>query len=272
MLSLTREMHSVLNEARQAYTAIVTKDGPHVTPELYALAGDAIWFAVAATTLKARVLPSTERASALVRAGGRTVLLSGTVRTYDIRSPRDVGRAISDPTVARAVSGFLLRNAGDLAAFARDTVAGRLGRGIPPRRVLVRLTPTRAALLDGTRVLASSGDWPGTVAAGDEESLRGSRDAVVGWLGPDGPVALPARRDDEHAYVPAAAAALAGLPREAPACVVEDDYGRPGPAAKSGTLERGTGRLAGDGRATIDVAKVTSWDGVETSTRPSAAR
>lgn len=268
MLSLTPEMHSVLNEGRQAYTAIVTKDGPHVTPELYAIAGETLWFAVAATTLKARVLPQTPRAGALVRAGNRTVLLSGPVRTYDVRSPRDVGHAITDPAVAKAVTGFLLRNAGDLAAFARDTVAGRLGRRLPPRRVLVRLAPTRAALLDGTRVVASAGDWPGNAAEQAEEALRGTRDAVVGWLGPDGPVALPARCDDEHAYVPAAAAALAGLPREAPACVVEDDYGRPGPAAKSGTLQRGTGRLTGDGRATIDVAKVTSWDGVATATRP----
>lgn len=267
MLSLTPEMRSVLNEGRQAYVAVVTKDGPHVTPELYAVARDTVWFAVAATTLKVRVLPDNPRIGALVRTGGRAVLLSGDARTYDVRSPADVGRAVTDPDVARALSGFLLRNAGDLAAFARDAVTLRLGRRLPPRRVLVRLRPTRAALLDGTAVVASVGDWPGTLPDPAEETLRGSRDAAVGWLGPDGPVALPARWDEECAYVPAAAAALAGLPAEAPACVVLDDYGSPGPAAKSGTLYRGTGRLA-EGRATIEVAKVTTWDGVETATHP----
>ena len=267
MLSLTSEMRSVLNEGRQAHLAVVSKDGPHVTPELYALAGDALWFAVAATTLKLRVLPDNPRVGAIVRVGGRSVLLSGQARTYDVRSPRDVGRAITDPDVARAVSGFLLRNAGDLAAFARDTLSGRLGRRVPPRRVLIRLTPTRAALLDGTAVMGSVGDWPGTVPEPTRESLRGDRDAVVGWLGPDGPVALPARWDETCAYVPAAAAALAGLPEEAPACVVVDDYNEPGPAAKSGRLLRGTGKLADDGTATIEVAKITSWDGVATATR-----
>jgi hypothetical protein len=122
-------------------------------------------------------------------------------------------------------------------------------------------------LFDGTALVSRVGDWPGSVTAGGmPETLRGSRDAAVGWLGPDGPVALPARLDDGCAYVPAAAAALAGLPAEAPACVVTDDYGRPGPAAKSGTLLRGTGRLDADGRASIDVAKTTEWDGIKATT------
>ncbi len=148
MLSLTPEMQSVLNEGRQAHVAVVSKDGPHVTPELYAATRNDIWFLVAATTLKARVIPKNDRISALVRAGGRAVLLSGTPATYDVRSPNDIGRAVTDAEVAKALSGFLLRNAGDLAAFAKDTLTGRLGRKLPPRRVLIRLRPTRAALLD----------------------------------------------------------------------------------------------------------------------------
>jgi hypothetical protein len=266
MLSLTPEMRSVLNEGRQAHVAVVTKNGPHVTPELYALARDTIWFAVASTTLKLRVLPDNPRVGALVRVGGRSVLLSGDARSYDVRSPADLARAVGDADVARAMGGYLLRNAGDLAAFARDAVVGRLGRKLPPRRVLVRLRPSRAALLDGTFVASSIGDWRGHLPEEREHNLRGDRDAVVGWLAPDGPVALPARWDGERAHVPAAAAALAALPAEAPACVVLDDYNRPGPAAKSGTLYRGTGRLGLDGTATIDAATVTSWDGVATAT------
>jgi hypothetical protein len=266
MLSLTPEMQSVLTEGRQAHVAVVSKDGPHVTPELYAATRRDIWFLVAATTLKARVIDGNARIGGLVRAGSRAVLLSGPPATYDVRNAADIGRAVTDPEVAKALTGFLLRNAGDLAAFARDTHAGRLGRGIPPRRVLIRLRPTRAALLDGVDVVATLGDWPGTPGTASGP-LDGTRDAVVGWLGPDGPVALPARLDEESrcAAVPVAAAALAGLPEEAPACVVTDDYGRPGPAAKSGTLLRGTGRLR-DGTATIEVAKTTSWDGIQTTT------
>jgi hypothetical protein len=264
MLSLTRDMKAVLDEGRQAYVAVVSKDGPHVTPELYAHTGRDLWFAVAATTLKARVLPDNDRVGALVRAGGRSVLVSGTATTYDVRSPADVARAIGDTAVAKALTGFVTRNAADLAAFARDALTGRIGKGVPPRRILIRLRPTRAALLDGTNVVARDGDWPGTVPDTTRPALPGGSDAVVGWLGPDGPVALPARLDGDTAYVPTAAAALAALPGEAPACFVTDDYGAPGPAAKTGTLLRGTGVLR-DGVATIEVEKTVTWDGVTTS-------
>jgi hypothetical protein len=268
MLSLPRDIRSVLDEGRQAYVAVTAKDGPHVTPELYAATARDVWFLVAATTLKARVVAHDDRIAALVRTGSRAVLVSGPAATYDVRSPADIGRAVTDADVAKALTGFLLRNAGDLAAFARDAVTGRIGRRLPPRRVLIRLRPTRAALLDGTAVTRSLGDWPGGVPVSATGSLDGSRDAAVGWQGPDGPVALPARWDSAagRATVPPAAAALAGLPREAPACVVVDDYGRPGPTAKTGTLLRGTGRLDDDGTATIEVERTTSWDGVETST------
>jgi hypothetical protein len=180
-----------------------------------------------------------------------------------------VARAVTDPAVAKALTGFLLRNARDLAAFATDTLSGRLGRRPPPRRVLIRLRPTRAALLDGPAVTAAEGDWPGH--AGEPRTTSpGDRDAVLGWLGPDGPVALPARATNGVAYVAPAAAALAALPAEAPACLVTDDYGRPGPAAKSGTLWRGTGELDPDGRVSLTVERTTTWDGVETTTTRNA--
>jgi hypothetical protein len=271
---LSPAMRGVLAEGRQAYVAVDAKDGPHVTPELYAAAGDDLWFLVAATTLKARVVPANDRIAALVRTPGRAVVLSGPARTYDVRSPADVGRAVTDANVAKALTGFLLRNAGDLAAFGRDALSGRLGRRLPPRRILIRLTPTRAALLDGARLVTATGDWPGPARTGEAGPLAGAADAVVGWSGPDGPLALPARTDGSTdgstATVPVALAALAALPDEAPACLVTDAYNDLGPAAKTGTLLRGSGRLAPDGTATIDVERTTTWDGVVTTTAPRA--
>jgi hypothetical protein len=241
MPPLPREARSILGEGRQVYVAITSADGPHVTPELYAVAGDDLWFAVAATTLKARVLPAEPAAGALVRAGGRAVVLSGTTTTYDIRSPADVGRAVTDPNVARALTSFVTRNAADLAAFARDAITLRLGRRLPPRRLLVRLRADRVA------VIAALGE------------------AVLGWETPQGPVALPLRWDGAAGHLPSEAAT--GLPPTARACVVTDEYNGPGPAAKTGHLRRGTGHLAADGTVTLDVAKVTTWDGVATATR-----
>jgi hypothetical protein len=240
-MQLTGEARSILGEGRQAYVAVLTADGPHVTPELYALAAGDLWFAVAATTLKARVLREDPRAGALVRAGGRAVSLTGTATTYDVRSPADVARALTDPAVAKALASFTTRNAPDLAAFARDVATLRLGRRIPPRRLLIRLRP------ETVEVLGDNGD------------------AVLGWHGDRGPVALPVRWYGDSGEL--AADAAAGLPRTSPACVVTDDYNAPGPAAKTGALRRGTGHLDDGGTVTLDVAKVTSWDGVETVTR-----
>jgi hypothetical protein len=265
---LSPDLRGVLAEGRQAYVAVDAKDGPHVTPELYAPAGDDLWFLVAATTVKARVVPANDRIAALVRTSGRAAVLSGPARTYDVRSPADIGRAVTDATVAKALTGFLLRNAGDLAAFGRDALSGRLGRRLPPRRILIRLTPTRAALLDGARLVAAAGDWPGPAGTGAAGPLAGAADAVVGWTGPDGPLALPARTDGTTAAVPVALAALAALLDEAPACLVTDAYNDLGPAAKTGTLLRGSGRLAPDGTATIEVHRTTTWDGVTTTTAP----
>jgi hypothetical protein len=241
MPHLSQEARSILGEGRQAYVAVTSADGPHVTPELYAVAGDDLWFAVAATTLKARVLPDHPRAGALVRAGGRAVVLTGTATTYDVRSPGDIRRAVTDPNVARALTSFVTRNAADLAGFARDAVTLRLGRRLPPRRLLVRLRPDRVTVMPG------------------------EGDAVLGWEAADGPLALPLRWDGATGQLPPDAAR--DLLATAPACVVTDEYNEPGPAAKTGHLRRGTGHLAADGTVTLDVAKVTTWDGVETATR-----
>jgi hypothetical protein len=167
-----------------------------------------------------------------------------------------------------------MRNAADLGAFARDLAAGRLPSRRPPRRVLVRLRPARWQRLDGTRVEAVAGAWPGRVTAPDAAPpLEGDRDAAVGWETEGGPLVLPARaqRDAAVACIPAVAAQLAGLAAEEPtaACVVVDAYNRPGPAAKNGTLLRGTARLRYDGalaRVELEVSRETTWDGAEART------
>src|SRR4051794_9805455 len=90
MTALPDQMLSTLGEGRQAYVAVPSKNGPHVTPELYAWEGGRLWFASATTTLKSRVLPGAERAGAVITTGGRSVLLAGLVETFDLRHPVDL--------------------------------------------------------------------------------------------------------------------------------------------------------------------------------------
>ena len=55
-MKLPDDLTSTLKEGRQAYVAVPSKQGPHVTPELYAWSDGRLWFAAAAGTVKSNVL------------------------------------------------------------------------------------------------------------------------------------------------------------------------------------------------------------------------
>lgn len=245
---------SALGEARTAYVAVDAATGPHVTPELYAWSEGRLCFAAASNTLKAKVLSKRPLAAVVVRSGGATVLLAGEV----VRP---------DPiTAARWMAGFVVRNAPDLLGFAADLVQGKAGSRIPSPRVVYGLVPDRAAIVEGDTVVASWGDWAGAEAPGDDEGPSGVP-AVLGWDTEAGPLAVPVRWDADacRAWASPEVVGLAGLAGSARAAVVADDYGRPGPAGKTGVLLRG--EAAFDGCvARFDTERITAWDGVETRT------
>ena len=266
-LLLDPAVRTVLGEGRQAFLAIATRSGPHVTPELYAVADGRMWFASAAATLKVKVLDRRPTLSVLVRAGNRSVVASGVAECFDALDAGDVTRALRQgPAVARALAGYGLRNASDLAGFVVDAARGRAGRP-PGRRTLIAFTPDRVAVLDGGRLDGAWGGWPGSADADATAWEDDGIEAVVGWQAESGPLALPARWDPETevASMPPALVTLAGLPESSPACITADRYGGPGPAAKSGLLLRGTGRRQ-DGHIRIDADRVTMWEGIESST------
>jgi hypothetical protein len=265
----------MLAEGRQLHIGVLTTRGPHVTPELYTADGRDVWFLTAADTLKTRVVRRDPRVGAAVRVGSRTLVLGGVVRDYDIGDPRRLLLHARDALGAlAALTSFTVRNAADLAAFARDLAAGRLPSRLPPRRVLLRLTPDRSMLLDGTALVATGGAWPGRVTVADQAPpLEGDVDCVVGLDTEDGLLVLPGRADAacDSATVPAVAVQLADVPvgSNVRGCLVVDDYNVPGPAAKRGALLRGTARveLAGAlARVTLDADRQTTWDGVSTQT------
>ena len=268
---------SLLAEGRQLHVGVLTTSGPHVTPELYTADDRHVWFLTAADTLKARVVRRDPGVAAVVRVGSRSLLLAGTVTEYDVHAPRELLARSGDALRAlAALTSFTVRNAVDLAAFARDLAAGRLPSRLPPRRVLLRLLPERGALLDGSALVATQGDWPGRVTVPDEApALAGDLDCAVGLTAGDGVTVLPGRVDRELATadVPAVAVQLAGVPTDQPldGCLVVDDYRAPGPAAKRGRLLRGSLTLDLDGpRCRVHVAaeRDTTWAGAQTQTRP----
>jgi hypothetical protein len=134
--------------------------------------------------------------------------------------------------------------------------------------VLVGVQPGRVAVLDGGAVVLALGGWADPEPTATAAPAGGGQDAVVAWETGDGPVALAGRADpDDHAaWLAPATVALAALPSPARVGVVIDDYVAPGPAAKEGTLLRGTATLHPDGRVAVEPDRTTDWQGVTTRT------
>jgi hypothetical protein len=276
-LHLPDDVVGTLHEGRQAYVAVAATSGPHVTPELYAWSGGRLWFASATTTLKTTVLRREPHGAAVVSAGGRSVLVRGHIDAFDARHPLELARrAPAFAAASIAWADYVLRNAPDLVAFALDALSGRLGRRIPPLRVLHALTPASVAVVEGGDVTDRWGHWKGRPATARRRTGRqgggtamtpGGRPAVAAV---PGPLALPGRWDDadDTFRMAPALAALVGLPRRFPMSVVVDEYVSPGPAAKEGTLLRGEARLvpAAPGTIALDPERAVEWRGVDTVT------
>lgn len=277
MDALDPASRSILAEGRQLHVGVLTTKGPHVTPELYTGDERQVWFLTAADTVKTRVVRRDPRVAAAVRVGSRSLLLAGAVTEYDVRAPLTLLARSRDALAAlAALTSFTVRNAADLAAFGRDLAAGRLPSRLPPRRVLMRLRPDRAVLLDGPTVVATHGDWPGQPAVARPAAAAaaaGDVDCVVGVETDDGMLVVPGRAEGSlrTATVPSAAVELAAaaVVPQVRGCLVVDDYRAPGPAAKTGQLLRGTVRLEPDGawcRVRLDADRDTTWAGAHTTT------
>jgi hypothetical protein len=266
-LSLPDAALSILAEGRQVHLAVPSKHGPHVTPDLYGWSDDRLWFAVAASTLKAKVLRRDPTAGAVVSVAGSSVVLRGPVERFDLFDPVGLARgACSLPRATRALAGYTVRNAADLLAFARDTASGRLGRRLPPRRVLFSLAPTGAAVVENDEVADRLGTWPVHTSA-VRRLPTGGEPAVAAF---PGLLALPGRwfPDDLRLHLNPALLAAADVDGEFEMSVVVDRYSEPGPTAKEGTLVRGTGRVTAPGVVTVDPDLLVGWDGVATEATP----
>ena len=235
------EVARVLGRASLAYLAVETSRGPHVTPLLFAATPDRLWFGIGRGTLKARAVAKRPAVGVVVPGENASVAIRGEATLVD-RLSAPPAELVRTPL---ALPAFASRNALEMAAFARD-VARRGARPQPLALVSVRIDALD--LLDG---------WPAA--------------AVLGWMAPGGPVALPARWDpvSERARVPAAALQRAGGPRAAAACVCIDESEGRGPLAKRGTLLRGHGRATLRGAVAsiaLEPERVTRWRGFQTQT------
>ena len=223
----------LLEDGDFCHVAAVTPAGPHVTPMVFAAAGDRVWVTTSRGSVKARAWRDDPRVAGLVRAGERMVSFAGTVATYDLLDPETWGRSLRDgPLLALASARFTRKNARFFAGYAVDAHNVPFA-WTPPGRVFAELRIERSAVLEDGRVASVWGDWGvevegaarfRAVRAGEPPlerlpadvsgDLGASGDGALGLSTPDGPVVLPVRWLADggavYAVLPEETLALAG--------------------------------------------------------------
>jgi hypothetical protein len=281
-----RRVTEVLDEAELLYVAVAARNGPHVTPAVFDVDGDRLWFVTPRRSVKARVIARHRRVGGLVQLGKWSVMIGGRARIVDPLTARGIfspGRLLDLPFAA---AGYLGRNHRHATGTIRDHEAPTLALS----RVLVSVDIRRLALLDAFSVVETWGRWSGadlllrgapptgtspdlsTVPPGVRNLLSKDSPVVLGWQSLTSPLALPARwhAGDGELETSGEAMVLAGGGSASPASVCAE-RSRYRLKSKEGLLLSGAGhaRLADDGsvaRVSLDARRTTWWKGEERHT------
>jgi hypothetical protein len=282
--SLPGDAVSLLSRPRLAYVGVVSKRGPHVTPELFTYFAGRFWIATAKRTLKSRTLGSGDRVGLLLKHGSRSLLVEGETAKLDPFEPLDALKAWREaPFAGIAMGSFFVRNATHLAGLFADPSA--LPHSVDTFRVPIAIRPERAVLLEGWRVATTLGRWeqtrapsappdtgdPGDLPRSFAEISEGVKAAVLGWEVGDVALPLPAMWDGAAgtASVPAEVMSLIGGGDRARACVALERSAGERLDDKEGLLLRGEGAATKEGvvvEVGIDVSRATHWEGADTET------
>jgi hypothetical protein len=272
------DVTGVTKRARFAHLAIETARGPHVTPVLFAITADRVWFAIPRATLKARVLARRPRAGALIEDGDQGLVIVGEATLLDPLRPARPRSLVAELARAPfALPAYGARNVGELLGFARDARRSP-ARAAPYNLVLVSLRAQNLRFVARPPVVAPNGaagleiDGLDAISAKLASLVRHPGPAVLGWMGADGPMAVPAGWDPTQLRARVAPGVFEGGD-EGPVCVCLDVSHGTGPVAKEGVLVRGHGRVAEDGEAVqVEPERITAWSGFDTATVPSRVR
>ena len=285
-----RRVEEVLHEADVFYVAVASSNGPHVTPAVFDVEGDRLWFLTPRRSVKARVIDRHRRVGGLVQLGRWSVVIGGRARIVDPLTARGIfspGHLLD----LFAAAGYLSRNSRHATGTIRDHQAPTLALS----RVMVSVDIRRLALLDGWTVVDRWGRWDGAdrllrgeppagtapdlseVPPGVRNLLGDDSPVVLGWNSPAGPLALPARWQSGAGELETSAEAMmiAGAAPDSPASVCAE-RSRYRLKSKQGLLLTGDGRarLAADptvARIALDTRRTTWWKGEDGHTTARSA-
>jgi len=283
----------VLCDARIAQVAVETSNGPHVTPTAYGVADGRVWIVMARGTLKVRAIRRRPGVSLLMRAGRKSVVMTGEAEVISTWGRGDVARLLTNylPSLF-AVAAYTLRNSELLTGYLLD-IPGAPGQTMPYDRVLVTVRAKRGMLIEGQRVVRSWGRWRGRAWAARASRPRGQGgldfllgrvprvaatafknrgETALGSLSPNGPVVLPASALDGNSRVrvPLQALKLAGVPQTGKAALTADRSNSIRPSQFAGVVLRGEGTVVGhhNGWATVQLRadRASWWSGFKSGT------
>jgi hypothetical protein len=287
-VKLTSEAREILGQSPIGMLALRSGRLPLVNPAVFSFASGSLWMTTsryAAKTLMARRDP---RAAFLVDGGSRALLLRGAIEVFDPLSVSNQVRAMLDgPGYVLGMAGYALKNAPFVAGYVLDLT--RLPREwLPYNRVVMRLRPSHADVLEGVQFPAAQAARVPAVPAEVSRRLAGVSRGYACWIEGGMPVIRPAYWEVDHGRVTVAAAA--GRPRVGtPGALVVESHHRFRPSLMVGACVRGTFEGAADAtviaeRYGIDPAdvppaielrpeRVTAWRGFAITTAvPRSAR
>lgn len=287
-MRLTSEAHAILGQARIGMLALRAGRLPLVNPAVFSFASGSLWLTTSRFAAKTMLARRDPRAAFLVDGGSSALLLRGAVEVFDPRSISSQVRAMLDgPGYVLGMAGYALRNAPFVAGYMLDLTS--LPREwLPYNRVVLRLRPSHAEIIEGVRFPAAQAARVPAVPAEVSRRLAGISRGYACWIDGGMPFIVPAFWEVERGQV--TVAPVSGRPRagSAGALVVESHH-RFRPSLMVGACVRGTFSGTADGSAIAErygiepadvsfamelrAERVTSWRGFAIATAvPRSAR
>jgi hypothetical protein len=287
-MRLTSDAHAILGQAQIGMLALRAGRLPLVNPAVFSFASGSLWLTTSRFAAKTMLARRDPRAGFLVDGGSRALLLRGAIEVFDPRSLSSQVRAMLDgPGYVLGMAGYALKNAPFVAGYMLDLT--RLPREwLPYNRVVLRLRPSHADIIEGLRFPAAQAARVPAVPAEVSRRLAGVSRGYACWMEGGMPFIVPAYWEVDRGQV--TVAPESGKPRAgSPGALVVESHHRYRPSLMVGACVRGTFSGAADGSAiaerygveTDDVPdamelrpeRVTSWRGFAITTAvPRSAR
>src|ERR1700682_3119845 len=287
-MRLTSDAHAILGQARIGMLALRAGRLPLVNPAVFSFAAGSLWLTTSRFAAKTMLARRDPRAGFLVDGGSQALLLRGAIEVFDPRSLSSQVRAMLDgPGYVLGMAGYALKNAPFVAGYMLD-ITSLPREWLPYNRVVLRLRPSHADIIEGVRFPAAQAARVPAVPAEVSSRLTGVSRGYACWIEGGMPFIVPAFWEVDRGQVTVAPAN--GRPRAGSvgALVVESHH-RFRPSLMVGACVRGTFSGPADGSAiaerygmepddvtdTMELRpeRVTSWRGFAITTAvPRSAR